>query len=130
MNKMNIPFEFNKDKVSNLTDLLPSIPSDLVVKVIDKKGYVSQDEEEFLEEASRAAKNANIPVLKGLSAIGMLLAQANEDIPIETFNNIGWLIQSLGEQVEALQSVQDESDSILRISNKNKIYNDNGGLMS
>jgi hypothetical protein len=127
---MNIPFEFNNDKVPDLQDLLPSMPIDLLVKVADKKEFVSQDEEEFLVKASRAAENANVPVLKGLSAIGMLLANATEEIPLETFNDLGWLIQSLGEQAAALQRVQGEAEAILNASNQNKIAKGNGGLMS
>lgn len=127
---MNIPFEFNNDKIPDLLDLLPCMPSDLLIKVADNKEFVSQEEEEFLVKASRAAENANVPVLKGLSAIGMLLANANEEIPLETFNDIGWLIQSLGEQAAALQRVQGEADAILNASNKNKISKSKGGLMS
>lgn len=127
---MNIPFEFREGKIPDLQDLLPSMPDDLIIKVADKKEFVSPDEEEFLVKASRAAENANVPVLKGLSAIGVLLANANEEIPLETFNDIGWLIQSLGEQAAALQRVQGEVDAILNASNKNKISKGNGGLMS
>ncbi|MEQ1227962.1 hypothetical protein ABLT66_00360 [Acinetobacter junii] len=130
MNKMNIPFEFRNDKVPDLLDLLPSMPTELFIKVGDKKESVSQEEEDFLVKASRAAENANVPVLKGLSAIGMLLANANEEIPLETFNDIGWLIQSLGEQAAALHRVQGEADLLLDASNKNKISKSNGGLMS
>lgn len=130
MNKMNIPFEFRNDKVPDLLDLLPSMPTELFIKVGDKKESVSQEEEDFLVKASRAAENANVPVLKGLSAIGMLLANANEEISLETFNDIGWLIQSLGEQAAALHRVQGEADSLLDASNKNKISKGNGGLMS
>ena len=106
------------------------MPTELFIKVGDKKESVSQEEEDFLVKASRAAENANVPVLKGLSAIGMLLANANEEIPLETFNDIGWLIQSLGEQAAALHRVQGEADSLLDASNKNKISKSNGGLMS
>lgn len=127
---MNIPFEFRNDKVPDLLDLLPSMPTELFIKVGDKKESVSQEEEDFLVKASRAAENANVPVLKGLSAIGMLLANANEEIPLETFNDIGWLIQSLGEQAAALHRVQGEADLLLDASNKNKISKSNGGLMS
>ncbi|MQZ31937.1 hypothetical protein F4U02_13180 [Acinetobacter haemolyticus] len=127
---MNIPFEFREDKTPDLLDLLPSMPIDLFVKVGDKKEAVSQEEEEFLVKASRAAENASVPILNGLSAIGMLLANASEEIPLETFNDIGWLIQSLGEQAAALQRVQGEADSLIDASNKNKILKANGGLMS
>jgi len=127
---LNIPFEFNNDKVPDLIDLLPTIPDDMFIKVADKKESVSLEEEEFLEKVSKAAENASHPVLKGISAIGVLLANATEEIPLETFNDIGWLIQSLGEQVVALHNVQGEADVVLGASRKNKISKGNGGLMS
>ncbi|ENW78417.1 hypothetical protein F909_04107 [Acinetobacter sp. ANC 3929] len=127
---MNIPFQFNKDKVLDITDLLPTIPLDLLAKVGCYGGEVSKEEEDFLKSAGRAVENANQPVLKGLSAIGVLLANANEEIPLETFNDVGWLIQSLSDQVLALSNMQGFAESILEASNKNKILKGNGGLMS
>ncbi|EPJ8219449.1 hypothetical protein LJQ48_004054, partial [Acinetobacter baumannii] len=67
---------------------------------------------------------------KGLSAIGVLLANANEEIPLGTFNDVGWLIQSLSEQVLAISHMQGFADLLLDASNKNKISKGNGGLMS
>ncbi|MGQ0918461.1 hypothetical protein ACT4UU_15755 [Acinetobacter baumannii] len=127
---LNIPFEFDKDKVLDITDLLPTIPIEILEKVTDQNGSVSADEENFLKSVGRAAKNANLPVLKGLSAIGVLLANANEEIPLGTFNDVGWLIQSLSEQVLAISHMQGFADLLLDASNKNKISKGNGGLMS
>lgn len=127
---LNIPFEFDKDKVLDITDLLPTIPIEILEKVTDQNGSVSADEENFLKSVGRAAENANLPVLKGLSAIGVLLANANEEIPLGTFNDVGWLIQSLSEQVIATSHMQGFADSLLDASNKNKISKGNGGLMS
>ncbi len=127
---LNIPFEFDKDKVLDITDLLPTIPIETLEKVTDQNGSVSADEENFLKSVGRAAENANLPVLKGLSAIGVLLANANEEIPLGTFNDVGWLIQSLSEQVIAISHMQGFADSLLDASNKNKISKGNGGLMS
>ncbi|EXA86695.1 hypothetical protein B9X54_11240 [Acinetobacter baumannii] len=127
---LNIPFEFDKDKVLDITDLLPTIPIEILEKVTDQNGSVSADEENFLKSVGRAAENANLPVLKGLSAIGVLLANANEEIPLGTFNDVGWLIQSLSEQVLAISHMQGFADSLLDASNKNKISKGNGGLMS
>ncbi|MFY5251790.1 hypothetical protein ACOUMD_12555 [Acinetobacter baumannii] len=127
---LNIPFEFDKDKVLDITDLLPTIPVEILEKVTDQNGSVSADEENFLKSVGRAAENANLPVLKGLSAIGVLLANANEEIPLGTFNDVGWLIQSLSEQVIAISHMQGFADSLLDASNKNKISKGNGGLMS
>ncbi|HCW4770658.1 TPA: hypothetical protein OXS17_002865 [Acinetobacter baumannii] len=127
---LNIPFEFDKDKVLDITDLLPTIPIEILEKVTDQNGSVSADEENFLKSVGRAAENANLPVLKGLSAIGVLLANANEEIPLGTFNDVGWLIQSLSEQVIAISHMQGFADSLLDTSNKNKISKGNGGLMS
>ncbi len=127
---LNIPFEFDKDKVLDITDLLPTIPIEILEKVTDQNGSVSADEENFLKSVGRAAENANLPVLKGLSAIGVLLANANEEIPLGTFNDVGWLIQSLSEQVIAISHMQGFADPLLDASNKNKISKGNGGLMS
>lgn len=127
---LNIPFEFDKDKVLDITDLLPTIPIEILEKVTDQNGSVSADEENFLKSVGRAAENANLPVLKGLSAIGVLLANANEEIPLGTFNDVGWLIQSLSEQVIAISHMQGFADLLLDASNKNKISKGNGGLMS
>ena len=127
---LNIPFEFDKDKVLDITDLLPTIPIEILEKVTDQNGSVSADEENFLKSVGRAAENANLPVLKGLSAIGVLLANANEEIPLGTFNDVGWLIRSLSEQVIAISHMQGFADSLLDASNKNKISKGNGGLMS
>ncbi|HAV7147278.1 hypothetical protein [Acinetobacter baumannii] len=127
---LNIPFEFDKDKVLDITDLLPTIPIEILEKVTDQNGSVSADEENFLKSVGRAAENANLPVLKGLSAIGVLLANANEEIPLGTFNDVGWLIQSLSEQVLAISHMQGFADLLLNASNKNKISKGNGGLMS
>ncbi|UUG68505.1 hypothetical protein [Acinetobacter phage TCUAN1] len=127
---LNIPFEFDKDKVLDITDLLPTIPIEILEKVTDQNGSVSADEENFLKSVGRAVENANLPVLKGLSAIGVLLANANEEIPLGTFNDVGWLIQSLSEQVLAISHMQGFADSLLDASNKNKISKGNGGLMS
>lgn len=127
---LNIPFEFDKDKVLDITDLLPTIPIEILEKVTDQNGSVSADEENFLKSVGRAAENANLPVLKGLSAIGVLLANANEEIPLGTFNDVGWLIQSLSEQVLAISRMQGFADLLLDASNKNKISKGNGGLMS
>lgn len=127
---LNIPFEFDKDKVLDITDLLPTIPIEILEKVTDQNGSVSADEENFLKSVGCAAENANLPVLKGLSAIGVLLANANEEIPLGTFNDVGWLIQSLSEQVIAISHMQGFADSLLDASNKNKISKGNGGLMS
>lgn len=127
---LNIPFEFDKDKVLDITDLLPTIPIEILEKVTDQNGSVSADEENFLKSVGRAAENANLPVLKGLSAIGVLLANANEEIPLGTFNDVGWLIQSLSEQVIAISHMQGFADSLLDASNKNKISKGNGGIMS
>lgn len=127
---LNIPFEFDKDKVLDITDLLPTIPIEILEKVTDQNGSVSADEENFLKSVGRAAENANLPVLKGLSAIGVLLANANEEIPLGTFNDVGWLIQSLSEQVLAISHMQWFADLLLDASNKNKISKGNGGLMS
>ncbi|MDV4230172.1 hypothetical protein MSC38_18375 [Acinetobacter baumannii] len=127
---LNIPFEFDKDKVLDITDLLPTIPIEILEKVTDQNGSVSADEENFLKSVGRAAENANLPVLKGLSTIGVLLANANEEIPLGTFNDVGWLIQSLSEQVIAISHMQGFADSLLDASNKNKISKGNGGLMS
>ncbi|MCI2974243.1 hypothetical protein VPJ55_15885 [Acinetobacter baumannii] len=127
---LNIPFEFDKDKVLDITDLLPTIPIEILEKVTDQNGSVSADEENFLKSVGRAAENANLPVLKGLSAIGVLLANANEEIPLGTFNDVGWLIQSLSEQVLAISHMQRFADLLLDASNKNKISKGNGGLMS
>ncbi|MFY0117225.1 hypothetical protein ABTP92_04085 [Acinetobacter baumannii] len=127
---LNIPFEFDKDKVLDITDLLPTIPIEILEKVTDQNGSVSADEENFLKSVGRAAENANLPVLKGLSAIGVLLANANEEIPLGIFNDVGWLIQSLSEQVIAISHMQGFADSLLDASNKNKISKGNGGLMS
>ncbi|MDA4864859.1 hypothetical protein PGK30_06645 [Acinetobacter baumannii] len=127
---LNIPFEFDKDKVLDITDLLPTIPIEILEKVTDQNGSVSADEENFLKSVGRAAENANLPVLKGLSAIGVLLANANEEIPLGTFNDVGWLIQSLSEQVIAISHMQGFADSLLDASNKNKTSKGNGGLMS
>ncbi|ACC56369.1 MULTISPECIES: hypothetical protein [Acinetobacter] len=127
---LNIPFEFDKDKVLDITDLLPTIPIEILEKVTDQNGSVSADEENFLKSVGRAAENANLPVLKGLSAIGVLLANANEEIPLGTFNDVGWLIQSLSEQVLAISHMQGFADLLLDASNKNKISKGNGGLMS
>ncbi|WP_202733837.1 hypothetical protein [Acinetobacter baumannii] len=126
---LNIPFEFDKDKVLDITDLLPTIPIEILEKVTDQNGSVSADEENFLKSVGRAAENANLPVLKGLSAIGVLLANANEEIPLGTFNDVGWLIQSLSEQVLAISHMQGFADLLLDASNKNKISKGNGGLM-
>ena len=127
---LNIPFEFDKDKVLDITDLLPTIPIEILEKVTNQNGSVSADEENFLKSVGRAAENANLPVLKGLSAIGVLLANANEEIPLGTFNDVGWLIQSLSEQVIAISHMQGFADSLLDASNKNKISKGNGGIMS
>ncbi|MGP8411964.1 hypothetical protein [Acinetobacter baumannii] len=127
---LNIPFEFDKDKVLDITDLLPTIPIEILEKVTDQNGSVSADEENFLKSVGRAAENANLPVLKGLSAIGVLLANANEEIPLGTFNDVGWLIQSLSEQVLAISHMQGFANLLLDASNKNKISKGNGGLMS
>ncbi|HGW5130802.1 TPA: hypothetical protein ACNIH0_002148 [Acinetobacter baumannii] len=127
---LNIPFEFDKDKVLDITDLLPTIPIEILEKVTDQNGSVSADEENFLKSVGRAAENANLPVLKGLSTIGVLLANANEEIPLGTFNDVGWLIQSLSEQVIAISHMQGFANSLLDASNKNKISKGNGGLMS
>ena len=127
---LNIPFEFDKDKVLDITDLLPTIPIEILEKVTDQNGSVSADEENFRKSVGRAAENANLPVLKGLSAIGVLLANANEEIPLGTFNDVGWLIQSLSEQVLAISHMQGFADLLLDASNKNKISKGNGGLMS
>nr|WP_312825116.1 hypothetical protein [Acinetobacter oleivorans] len=127
---LNIPFEFDKDKVLDITDLLPTIPIEILEKVTDQNGSVSADEENFLKSVGCAAENANLPVLKGLSAIGVLLANANEEIPLGTFNDVGWLIQSLSEQVLAISHMQGFADLLLDASNKNKISKGNGGLMS
>ncbi|MCY6989417.1 hypothetical protein OYB56_15600 [Acinetobacter baumannii] len=127
---LNIPFEFDKDKVLDITDLLPTIPIEILEKVTDQNGSVSADEENFPKSVGRAAENANLPVLKGLSAIGVLLANANEEIPLGTFNDVGWLIQSLSEQVLAISHMQGFADLLLDASNKNKISKGNGGLMS
>ncbi|MDC4522204.1 hypothetical protein NQ779_08675 [Acinetobacter baumannii] len=127
---LNIPFEFDKDKVLDITDLLPTIPIEILEKVTDQNGSVSADEENFLKSVGRAAENANLPVLKGLSAIGVLLANANEEIPLGTFNDVGWLIQSLSEQVLAISHMQGFADLLLDASNKNKISKGNGGPMS
>ncbi|HAV4302916.1 TPA: hypothetical protein JIQ74_18310 [Acinetobacter baumannii] len=127
---LNIPFEFDKDKVLDITDLLPTIPIEILEKVTDQNGSVSADEENFLKSVGRAAENANLPVLKGLSAIVVLLANANEEIPLGTFNDVGWLIQSLSEQVLAISHMQGFADLLLDASNKNKISKGNGGLMS
>ncbi|MPW44797.1 hypothetical protein [Acinetobacter guerrae] len=127
---MNIPFEFENDKAPDLVDLIPTMPIDMVIRVSDKKESVSQEEEKFLEKVSRAAENGNIPIVRGIGAIGVLLANANDDVPLETFNDIGWLIKALSDQTEALNYTKQEADAILNISRKNKIIKGNGGLMS
>lgn len=91
-----IPFQFKSDKIPDLLDLITQTPDALFEKVACKKVAATNEEEDFLEKVSKAAENANTPVLMGISAIGELLAHVTDDVRIEAINDIGWLIHSLG----------------------------------
>lgn len=111
---LNIPFQFDSSNVLDLKDLLPSIPVEMVVKVVDKKEPLSTDEEVFLQNMTKATENANSPILAGISAIGELIAHSAEEVTPQTITNIGWLINSLGEQAFALNNLKEEANAILK----------------
>lgn len=118
---LNIPFQFQSSNILDLKDLLPSIPVDMVVKVTDKKEALSNDEEEFLVNVTKATENANSPILAGISAIGELIAYSAEDVTVQTISNIGWLINSLGEQAFALNHLNEEANAILKQNKLRKV---------
>ena len=125
-----IPFQFTSDKVPDLLDLITQTPDALFEKVACKRVAATNEEENFLEKVSKAAENANTPVLMGISAIGELLAHVTDEVRIEAINNIGWLIHSLGEQAHAVSKLREDAEALLTESRKIKIASVNGGLMS
>ena len=118
---LNIPFQFDSSNVLDLKDLLPSIPVDMVVKVVDKKEPLSTDEEVFLQNMTKATENASSPILAGISAIGELIAHGAEEVSTQTITNIGWLINSLGEQAFALNNLKEEANAILKHNKLHKV---------
>lgn len=124
-----IPFQFKSDKIPDLLDLITQTPDALFEKVACKK-VAATNEEDFLEKVSKAAENANTPVLMGISAIGELLAHVTDDVRIEAINDIGWLIHSLGVQANAVCKLKEDAETLLAESRKIKIASVNGGLMS
>ena len=118
---LNIPFQFDSSNVLDLKDLLPSIPVEMVVKVVDKKEPLSTDEEVFLQNMTKATENANSPILAGISAIGELIAHGAEEVSTQTITNIGWLINSLGEQAFALNNLKEEANAILKHNKLHKV---------
>ena len=127
MNKMNIPFTIESDKILDLEDLLPRIPSDFILKSINKK-ELEDAEVDLVSKINNAVDNAITPLPLGISAIGELLAHSSDQVDSDTIRNIGWLIEALGRQMFALSNLQEVSKSILT-SNKG-LKGDNGGLMS
>ncbi|EMB5690404.1 hypothetical protein OIV75_002527 [Acinetobacter baumannii] len=125
-----IPFKFKSDKVPDLLDLITQTPDALFEKVACKKVAATIEEEDFLEKVSKAAENANTPVLMGISAIGELLAHVTDEVRIEAINDIGWLIHSLGVQANAVCKLKEDAEVLLAESRKIKIASENGGLMS
>jgi len=125
-----IPFQFKSDKVPDLLDLITQTPDALFEKVACKKVAATNEEEDFLEKVSKAAENANTPVLMGISAIGELLAHVTDEVRIEAINDIGWLIHSLGLQANAVCKLKEDAEVLLAESRKIKIASVNGGLMS
>lgn len=120
--KMNIPFTIDSNKTLDIKDLLPTIPADLVIKVTDKKQSLSIDEEEFLLKMTRATGNANSSILAGISAIGELIAHSAEEVSIDSIRNIGWLINSLGDQAHAINSLNEEANDLLKSNQKPKPF--------
>jgi hypothetical protein len=125
-----IPFQFKSDKVPDLLDLITQTPDALFEKVACKKVAATNEEEDFLENVSKAAENANTPILMGISAIGELLAHVTDEVRIEAINDIGWLIHSLGVQANAVCKLKEDAEVLLAESRKIKIASVNGGLMS
>lgn len=111
---LNIPFQFNSSNVLDLKDLLPNIPVDMVVKVVDKKEALNTEEEVFLQNMTEATENASSPILAGISAIGELIAHGVDEVSTQSITNIGWLINSLGEQAFALNNLKEEANAILK----------------
>lgn len=107
-----IPFTIESDNVLDLVDLLPKLPTDLILKSCNKEG-LSTDEKELLKKMSKASENANVPILEGISAIGELLAYASDDVSESAVQNIGWLIQSLGKQAAAVDRLKSDVDCIV-----------------
>lgn len=125
-----IPFQFKSDKAPDLLDLITQTPDALFDKVACKKVAATNEEESFLENVSKAAENANTPVLMGISAIGELLAHVTDEVNIQAINNIGWLIHSLGEQAHAVSKLKEDAETLLTESRKIKIASVNASLMS
>lgn len=111
---LNIPFQFNSSNVLDPKDLLPNIPVDMVVKVVDKKEALNTEEEVFLQNMTEATENASSPILAGISAIGELIAHGADEVSTQSITNIGWLINSLGEQAFALNNLKEEANAILK----------------
>lgn len=108
-----IPFTIKNDKTLDLTDLLPRLPDDLILKNAQQQ-ELSADEKELLTKIGKASNNANVPVLQGIAAIGELLAYAAGDASESTIQDIGWLIQSLGEQAAAISRLKNDTESIIQ----------------
>ena len=124
---LNIPFTIESDKALNIEDFLPKIPNSIILKTIEKK-ELTADEEILIQKVNNAAENALTPLPLGISAIGELLAYSAKEVTSETIQNIGWLIESLGRQMFALNNLVEMSESTLTSSKELK--GGKGGLMS
>ncbi|MGQ0973590.1 hypothetical protein ACT4W1_01695 [Acinetobacter baumannii] len=124
---LNIPFTIESDKILDLEDLLPKIPSDFILKSI-KKQELEDAEVDLVSKINIAVDNAITPLPLGISAIGELLAHSAGQVDSDTIQNIGWLIEALGRQMFALSSLQEISKSVLTADKGLK--GGKGGLMS
>ena len=99
---MNIPFTIKSDKNLDFADLLPKIPRQMAAKVSVQMQSLQVDEEQILQRICLASESASAPILHGISAIGELLAHSATEVSQDTIANIGWLINSLGNEATAL----------------------------
>ena len=101
---MNIPFTIESDKILDLEDLLPRIPSEFILKSINKK-ELEDAEVDLVSKINNAVDNAITTLPLGISAIGELLAHSSDQVDSDTIQNIGWLIEALGRQMFALSNL-------------------------
>ncbi|WP_394651409.1 hypothetical protein [uncultured Acinetobacter sp.] len=126
----NIPFTIQSDNNLDYADLLPQIPQQMVARVSVKLEPLQEDEEKLIQRICSASETASAPILHGISAIGELLALSATDVSQETISNIGWLINSLGNEAAALSNLKTESEHLLKQNRKVKLAHFDGGMTS
>lgn len=127
---MNIPFTIQSDKNLDFADLLPQIPQQMSAKVSVRMEALQEEEEQLIQRICTASESASAPILHGISAIGELLAHSATEVSQDTISNIGWLINSLGNEATALSNLKTESEYLLRQNRKIKLAHFDGGLSS